>query len=100
MNTTATVSNVSDGLGEQSLTEESDEITDEQRSDVQRWSYCCRLSCKEAEYAVSNLHFAHVLRWQFTNGNRWPLLCHLRSIDFHRKRPAIVAYQTLLITVT
>ena len=26
------------------------------------------------------------LRWQFTNGNRWPLLCHLRSIDFHRKK--------------
>ena len=35
MNTIATVSNVSDGLGEQSLTEESDPITDEQRSDVQ-----------------------------------------------------------------
>ena len=91
MNTIATLSNVSDGLGEQSLTEKSDKIADEQRSDVQRWSYCCRLSCKKAEHAVSNLHFAHVLRWQFTNGNRWPLLCHLRSIDFHRKRPAIVA---------
>ena len=90
MNTTATVSNVSDGLGEQRLTEESDQITDEQRSEVQRWSYCCRLNSKEAEYAVSNLHFAHVLRRQFTNGNRWPLLCHLRSIELHRKKTGLV----------
>ena len=90
MNTTATVSNVSDGLGEQRLTEESDQITDEQRSEVQRWSYCCRLSSKEAEHAVSNLHFAHVLRRQFTNGNRWPLLCHLRSIELHRKKTGLV----------
>ena len=62
MNTTATISNDSDGLGEQRLMEESDPITDEQRSEVQRWSYCCRLISKEAEHAVSNLHFAHVFK--------------------------------------
>ena len=56
MDTTATVSNVSDGLGEQSPVEESDQITDEQRSEVQRWSYCCRLR-----------------------------FCHVRSVEFHRK---------------
>ena len=86
MNTTATISNDSDGLGEQRLMEESDPMTDEQRSEVQRWSYCCRLISKEAEHAISNLHFAHVLRSQFTNGNRWPLLCHLRSIELHHKK--------------
>ena len=77
MYTTAAVSNVSDGLGGQGPVEEVDKITDERRSEFQRWTYCCRLSCKEEEYVVSNLHFAHVLRRHFTNGNRWPLLCHL-----------------------
>ena len=90
MNSTATISNDSDGLSEQRLMEESDPMTDEQRSEVQRWSYCCRLISKEAEHAVSNLHFAHVLRSQFTNGNRWPLLCHLRSIELHHKKTGLV----------
>ena len=90
MDNTGNVGNVCDGLADQSLLERSDQTDEEQRSEAQRWSYCCRLNTKEAEYAVSNLHFAHVLRMQFTNGNRWPLLCHLRSIEVHRKKAGLV----------
>ena len=91
MDTTATVNNVPDGFCEESPVKDSESTIDEQRSGIQRWSYCCQLISKEEEYAVSNLHFAHVLRRQFTNGNRWPLLCHLRSIELHRKKTGLVS---------
>ena len=90
MDTTVIVNNVSEGSCEESPVKDSESIIDEQRSEIQRWSYCCQLISKEEEYAVSNLHFAHVLRRQFTNGNRWPLLCHLRSIELHRKKTGLV----------
>ena len=61
MSTIATVSNVSDGLGEQNLTEKSDKIADEQRSDVQGGLIVVVWALK-AEHAISNLHFVHVLR--------------------------------------
>ena len=55
MYTTAAVSNVFDDLGGQGLVEVDDQITDERRSEFQRWTYCCRMR----------------------NGNRWPLISHL-----------------------
>ena len=55
MYTIAAVSNVFDDLGEQGPVEVVDQITDERRSEFQRWTYCCRLR----------------------NGIRWPLLSHL-----------------------
>ena len=64
MYTIAAVSNVFDDLGEQGPVEVVDQITDERRSEFQRWTYCCRLR----------------------NGIRWPLLSHLWSIGFHRKK--------------
>ena len=90
MDTTVIVNNVSDGFCEESPVKDSESIIDEQRSEIQRWSYCCQLISKEEEYAVSNLHFAHVLRRQFVNGNRWPLLCHLRSIELQHKKTGLV----------
>ena len=90
MDTTVIVNNVSDGFCEESPVKDSESTIDEQRSEIQRWSYCCQLISKEEEYAVSNLHFAHVLRRQFTNGNRWPLLCHLRSIELQHKKTGLV----------
>ena len=91
MDNAGEVGNVCDGLADQNLVGQFGQTDEEQRSEVQRWSYCCRLISKEAEHAVSNLHFAHVLRSQFTNGNRWPLLCHLRSIELHHKKTGLVS---------
>ena len=90
MDNTENVGNVCDGLADQSLMERPDLIDEEQRSEAQRWSYCCRLNTKEAEYAVSNLHFAHVLRRQFTNGNRWPIICYLRSLEINHQKIGLV----------
>ena len=66
------------------------EAEEERRLDSQIWSYCCRLNTRELEFAIGNLHYAHVLRQQYTNGTRWFEICRLRSIEIHQKKTGLV----------
>ena len=66
------------------------EADEERRLDSQIWSFCCRLSMRELDFAVANLHYAHVLRRQYTNGSRWFEICCLRSIEIHQHKTGLV----------
>ena len=66
------------------------EAEEERRLDFQIWSLCCRLSMKELDFAVANLHYAHVLRRQYTNGSRWFEICRLRSLEIHQHKTGLV----------
>ena len=66
------------------------EADEERRLDSQIWSFCCRLSMRELDFAVANLHYAHVLRRQYTNGSRWFEICRLRSLEIHQHKIGLV----------
>ena len=66
------------------------EVEEERRFDSQIVSLCCRLSMKEHDFAVANLHYAHVLRRQYTNGSRWFEICRLRSLEIHQHKIGLV----------
>ena len=66
------------------------EADEERRLDSHIWSYCCSLNTRELEFAVGNLHFAHVLRKQYRNGIRWFEICRLRSIEIHQRKTGLV----------
>ena len=66
------------------------EVEEERRLDSQIGSLCCRLSMKEHDFAVANLHYAHVLRRQYTNGSRWFEICRLRSLEIHQNKIGLV----------
>ena len=63
---------------------------EERKLDSHIWSYCCGLNTRELEFAVGNLHFAHVLRKQYRNGIRWFEICRLRSIEIHQRKTGLV----------
>ena len=66
------------------------EAEEERRLDSQIWSYCCRLNTRELEFSIGNMHYAHVLRRQYTNGSRWFEICRLRSIEIHQQKSGLV----------
>ena len=66
------------------------EVEEERRLDSQIGSLCCCLSMKEHDFAVANLHYAHVLRRQYTNGIRWFEICRLRALEIHQNKIGLV----------
>ena len=66
------------------------EADEERRLDSQMWSYCCRLNQRELDFTVANLHYAYVLRRQYTNGSRWFEICRLRAIEIHQQKTGLV----------
>ena len=66
------------------------EVEEEGRLNSQIVSICYRLSMKEHDFAVANLHYAHVLRRQYTNGSRWFEICRLRSLEIHQHKIGLV----------
>lgn len=66
------------------------EADEDRRMDSQMWWYCCRLSQREYAFTTANLHYAHVLRRQYTNGTRWFEICRLRAIEIHQQKTGLV----------
>lgn len=58
--------------------------------DGEIWKFCCKLSQKEYDFAVSNLHYAHVLRRQFTHGRRWFEISRLFAIETYQNKVGLV----------
>ena len=72
------------------LVEKRSEAMEDHEMGCQIWSHCCRLHTKELEFALSNLHYAHVLRKQRTNRARWLEITRLRSIEVNQKKTGLV----------
>ena len=62
----------------------------ERRLDGHIWKNCCEFNEAEAYYMRSNIHFAHVLRKQYINGQRWFEITRLRSMEIQQNRTDLV----------
>ena len=66
------------------------EADEDRELDGEIWKYCCKLSQKEYDFAMSNLHYAHVLRRQFTHGRRWFEISRLFAIETFQNKVGLV----------
>ena len=66
------------------------EADEDQKLDGEIWHYCCKLSQKELDFAVSNLHYSHVLRRQYTHGRRWFEISRLFAIETYQQKVGLV----------
>ena len=74
----------------QSVSDRRIEADEDRRLDGEIWHYCCHLSQRELDFAVANLHYAHVLRRQYTHGRRWFEISRLFAIETHQQKVGLV----------
>ena len=74
----------------QSVDDRRIEADEDRRLDGEIWHHCCHLSMKELDFAVANLHYAHVLRRQYTHGRRWFEIARLFAIETHQQKAGLV----------
>ena len=79
-----------DNSGVVNLAERRSKAVEDLEMGCRIWSYCCRLHFKEMEVALSNLHYAYVLRKQKISRARWLEITRLRSIELNQHKKGLV----------